>query len=48
MFILFSCIARPNLIKAERASGRTIHPAADAAAIALNSQLSQHDDYDEG
>ena len=48
MFIHISCIARSNLLKAERTSGRIIHPAADAAAIALNSQLNQHDDCDEG
>ncbi|KAM7355219.1 GATOR complex protein Iml1 isoform 2-T2 [Cochliomyia hominivorax] len=42
-----SYIARSTVLK-ERASGRLIHPAADAAAIALNSELNQHDDYDEG
>ncbi|KAI8123433.1 DEP domain-containing protein 5 [Lucilia cuprina] len=43
-----SYIARSTVLKTERAGGRIIHPAADAAAIALNSELNQHDDYDEG
>ncbi|XP_065362330.1 GATOR complex protein Iml1 isoform X3 [Calliphora vicina] len=43
-----SYIARSTVLKTERAAGRIIHPAADAAAIALNSELNQHDDYDEG
>lgn len=47
-FTQFSSI-RSTVVKPERVGGRIIHPAADAAAVALNAMDSsqQHDDYDE-